>query len=346
MPDYRGLFLRHYLGERPDGSGGSQAWTDSPDIILTGTTPARDPSIFTTEDNYRQLPPNKSVARDLNYVYVRAKNTTDSAIAGRVWLYYAQSNLTLWPQDWRQSGIFVDDPERPRNWLDIGPVDPGKIGVGLPVFHWQADAPDQGHHFCMIAFTENPPVSEPPKSPKPRGSMGTLEELAAYVRSHPNMAWRNTIPVFEKGTTWTETSPITGAEQGGEFQVGLKFKDMPTDGYIAFSVPGYDADSGVVFPDPPEQMYRIPKSNGSILVTLNWRPRFNSSITVRYWQGATAPPRGANITPIVGVMAEALNGLVRDPFEGTFEIERFDTSRGGAVAVERMHIAGSVPYEF
>jgi hypothetical protein len=346
MPDYRGFFLRHYLGERPDGGGGSQVWTDSPDIILTGTQPVRDPTVFTTDDSYARQQANTVVVNDLNYVYVRGKNTTAATLDTRLWLFYTQSNLALWPQNWKQAGIFIDDPELPRNWLDLRGVPAGRIGVGTPVFHWQADAPDKGQHFCMIAFAEEQPLSEPPRSPKPRGSIGTMEDLAVYVRSHPNMAWRNTIDVSGRGATWSETTAIAGAEEGGEFQAGLKFKDMPTDGYISFSVPGYDGESSVVFPDPPDQWFRIPKSNGSILVTLNWRAGFSSSITLRYWQGPTAPPKGANITPIIGVMSTALTGLLEDPYHGTFELERYESSRNGVSGVERMHIVGSVPYEF
>lgn len=349
MPDpYQGLFLRHYMNQLPDGRTTSQAWTDSPDIILNGTAPAPDPTIFTTRDSYAREQAQGVAPRELNYVYVRGLNTTAGKLDARLWLYWAVSNAVLWPQDWYQTGIYIDDPENPRNWIEITGLDPGAIGVSTPVFHWRAsDGPGGGNHFCMIAFAENPPLSNPPRSPKPTGYMGTWNQLGAFVQAHPNMAWRNTITVAGLGATWTRTEPITGAEEGGEFQVGLKFKDMPTDGWVSFNVPGYDAGSSVVMPDPPEQKFRIPKSNGSMLVSIDWRKGYRSSITVNYWQGATVPPQGANITPVIAVMAEALEGLVEDPYHRSVELERYSSADANAsVSAERMHIVGSVPFQW
>lgn len=344
---YQGLYLRHYLGQTPDGRSSSQAWTDSPDIILTGTQPAVDPTIFTTRESYAREQPNTVDNDQLNYVYLRGLNTTAGRLDARLWLYWAQSNAVLWPQDWKPGGIFVNDPEKPQNWIDVTGLDPNAIGVSTPVFHWQANSPVAGAHFCMIAFAENPPLSLPPRSPKPAGSMGSWDQLAAFVQAHPNMAWRNTIDVSGAGPTWTQTAPLDGAEDGGEFQVGLKFKDMPTDGWIAFNVPGYDAGSSVVMPDPPDQKYRIPKSNGSILVSLDWRKGFRSSISVSYWQGATPPPQGANITPVVGVMAEALEGIVEDPYLRSVELDLYESAEiGASFAVEKMHIVGSIPFQY
>lgn len=348
MPDpYRGLFLRHYLGEQPDGRRSSLAWTDSPDIIANGTRPAEDPTIFTTRASYDREQANTVQIRQLNYVYVRGLNTTAGKLDARLWLYYASSNAVIWPQDWRQGGIFVNNPDQPQNWVEITDLDPGAIGVSTPVFHWQADAPNAGAHFCMIAFAENPPLSNPPRSPKPVGSMGTWDELAEYVRSHPNMAWRNTIDVSSAGPTWTVTEPIEGARDGGEFNVGVKFKDMPTDGFFAFSVPGYDAGSTLVVPDPPDQKLRIPKSGTSIMLTLTWRRGFRSSISVSYWQGATRPPKGANIMPIIGVEEESLRGAPADGHRPAVELDLYESNRRGArFQAVRMQVVGSIPFQY
>lgn len=348
MPDpYQGLFLRHYLGELPDGRRTSSAWTDSPDIILNGTGPAVDPTVFTTRDSYGREQAQRVFNDQLNYVYVRGLNTTAGKLDARLWLYHAQSNAVIWPQDWRQGGIFVNDPERPQNWVELTDLDPGAIGVSTPVFHWQATAPSPGAHFCMIAFAENPPLSFPPRSPKPVGSMGTWDQLAAFVQAHPNMAWRNTVPVGGAGPTWTMTEPIEGAPDGGEFNVGLKFKDMPTDGWVSFNVPGYDAGSTIVMPDPPDQKVRIPRSGTSILLTLNWRRGYRSSISVSYWQGPTPPPKGANITPIVGVDVAALRGMVADPAHRAEELHLYEsTKRDARFRAQLMHIVGSIPLQY
>lgn len=346
---YEGLFLRHYAGQRPDGTGTiSDGWTDSPDILLEGLFPVPDPSIFATRANYDQRPTKYDQIPDTkNYVYIRGLNTTSGPIDARLWLYYTPSNMILWPQDWRSDNIIVDDPANPRNWVQMNGIGPGEIGVGAPVFQWRPIGLPAGQHFCMIAFAENPPLSNPPRSPLPDGYMGSWNELGAFVQAHPNMAWRNTRPVSQAGPTWQRTSLLTGAREGGEFRVGYSCKDMPTDGYLAFSVPGYDRGSSIVFPNPPRQRAEIYDPNQSFMVKIRWRDAYSSSLTITYWQGSERPVRGATITPIIAIPADRLEGLVANPRERAVKL-RVHEHAGSDAAYEDEHvqIIGSMPYEW
>ena len=68
---------------------------------------------------------------------------------------------------------------------------------------------------------------------------------------------------------------------------------MPTDGYVQYQIPGQagsGADSGKVPISNPNMMNTVP---------LTWDPNGVSSITISYWQGATNPPLGAIIAPVV-----------------------------------------------
>lgn len=103
--------------------------------------------------------------------------------------------------------------------------------------------------------------------------------------------------------TWRGTWPIEGPPQPAKLAIGVRMREMPTDGFFAFTVPGYDAASTIVFPAPPAGRSPIYKSDLSVLVTVDWRASFDTSITVSWWRGATDPPPGASITPIVAYAA-------------------------------------------
>ena len=100
---YQGIFIRDYLGQVPGTTG--SGWSASPDIIPYGTSIAEDPHVFI--DQYG-VDFGKNVTFNINnYVYIRGKNTTGGEITSRVWFYYTESDLCLWPQNWKSDCITV-----------------------------------------------------------------------------------------------------------------------------------------------------------------------------------------------------------------------------------------------
>lgn len=93
---------------------------------------------------------------------------------------------------------------------------------------------------------------------------------------------------------WKHTVPIVGPHDGGEIMIGVEFHDMPTDGYVAFSVPGPDPQNSINYPKSP-----ISQPNGSVVESVNWPPDYSSMMTIEWWKGATTPQKGAGIEPIV-----------------------------------------------
>lgn len=56
MAAYTGIFIRDVVGQTPDGSQAT-AWTDSPDIICTGTSPLSNPKELIDRTQYDQGQP-------------------------------------------------------------------------------------------------------------------------------------------------------------------------------------------------------------------------------------------------------------------------------------------------
>jgi len=183
----------------------------------------------------------------------------------------------------------------PQNYMEVSAQTANQIIVGNPPFIWNAPPLQSGNdHYCMIAFAENPPLSHPPTSPAPTGFMGTWDDLAQYVISHPNMAWRNTIDVSSNTPTWQQIAPIAGAAAGGTFYIGIQCSNMPTDSYFAFDVPGPDSANTIHVPKT-----QITNPNTNLTIPVTWPANFSSSISLSYWQGATTPPVGASLQPVI-----------------------------------------------
>ncbi|ADB50987.1 hypothetical protein [Conexibacter woesei] len=117
---------------------------------------------------------------------------------------------------------------------------------------------------------------------------------------------------------WEQTIPVAGPPDTLRFGIGVQMRNMPTDGWFAFNVPGYDAESTIIFPPPPNARSPVYRPDLAVLVMVTWRAGFVSSMTMRWWQGATAPPPDATITPVIAV--PAADGVLFDTFpNSTFD---------------------------
>lgn len=283
---YQGIFLRHYLGQQPGSTGGP--WSASPDVVPTGATPISDPERLVVDYNTDLGSP--VLPGQINFVYVRGLNTGSAPATARFWLFYTPSNLMLWPQTWRSDGITVNG--QPQNFVEVT-IAPGQVGAG-PAFVWQAPPLPAGNTYCLIAYAENAPLSQPPQAPLPASPLPSTDALAQYVSGNPALAWRDTVEVSAAVPTWQQVIPVTGPPEGGSLMLGIQCQNMPTDGYVAFSVPGPDAASTVHMPKT-----QISYPSMAITFPVTWPPNFATEATITYWMGATPPPAGASISPQV-----------------------------------------------
>src|SRR5258708_3714133 len=173
---YSGLFIRHQMGDTPSSMG--TGWSASPDIILAGTTPAPNPGAYVTPTGYQTDYGSTVYLDQANFTYVRALNASSGAITGRIWLYYVPSNLCLWTQNWLSAPIVVGDQSV--NYTLISAQALNDIVVTNPPFVLTPPPPAGCGHYCVTAIAENPPLSDPPVSPIPAGSMGKFAQLVQF----------------------------------------------------------------------------------------------------------------------------------------------------------------------
>jgi|GEM_PF-1496497 len=359
MSNYLGFFVRDELGQVPNQNGTS--WSTSPDIIFQGTQPAPNPAIFATPAGYATdyganvvmgIPPNASPP---NYVYLRALNTQPSAgpntpFTGRVWFFFVESDLALWPQNWRTDQITVAGGNQ--NYQDIVATSVNQICQPLLPYIWTPPSLAAGTHFCAVSWIENTPVN-PPQNPVIQiGAISTFDALVNLVLANPNMGWRNTIDVAGAGPTWSQTTNITGPATPSVFNLGIQCKNMPTDGIVSYTIPGPNPSIPPII--LPSQ--QIPNPNWSSTVQIsNWPANAQSSIVVNYTQGPTTPPSGANISVSLTVPTSTLSDKtfslatrVRPELLTMLDVRRIDERGSPVIMISPTHVfqLGSQTFKF
>jgi hypothetical protein len=338
---FSGLFLRHFMGDQPGFSGTASGLSDSPDIILEGTSPV-DPSTLATPASYSQEPPNILWvgSKATNYVYVRALNTTGGPVDGRLWLWYAEPAMLNWPQNWISAGFVVDGQNQ--NWVNVHAASPNRIAVGDAFAILSPDTPKD--HYCMIAISETQQET-PPQPPFP-GYMRNLDDFVAWVARNQNVAWRNTADqhVSGPGACWNWASPIPGPEQGpATFNVGIQCQNMPVNSQYQFTVPGGQNAQGS-WPSLDSGKRTIGKPNEAYTLQTTWPGGVTATMNITWWANGTTPELGATIVPYIGVSTSGLDAVLDDPMAGAAMVEvQTDHRDKHSLEIQFQHIIGAVP---
>lgn len=313
---YRGLFLRDYLGQTPEMSSGL-GWSMSPDIIPNGTRPVANPATFIT--GYDKEYWEKVTFNVPNYIYIRGKNTFSGKEIARVWFYYTESDLCLWPQNWQENNIQSEGENK--NYIEVTAEKQGNIVLTSQAFVWTPPAfhvgNSPGDHYCLIAIVENAPLSDPPQSPKPEGYMHSFDELVEFVRSRPDVAWRNTLDVRGDIPTWEKRHTVTSASAGGLVQIALDWEKMPTDGKFTLIVQGPDPDNSINWIDTP-----IFQPSGGVNKWLKWPKGWKTSAILTYKRGNTDPPKGATMDLAAEYPSKKSMALGGEAVSGVFPFGR------------------------
>ena len=286
---YTGIFIRDVVGQVPDGSTGT-SWTDSPDIICSGTQPLPNPSLLTDPNQYNQGLPSANTQNPLmqNFVYVRGLNATDGPQTSTLYMYYVDTSIVLWPQKWKTQGImYNNNPDQ--FWVQVNATTKNQIVGSNPPFIWTP--PRTSNHYCLVVWASN---GSDQSTPPDLYDIGTVNDMGNFILTHPNVGWRNTIEVDRTLPTIENNSPIIGPSAGGWMNIGVQCSNLPTDGTIEFSVPGPDTDNTINFSGP------ILYPNYAPTLRVYYPPNFNTTLTYRYTKGNTSVPDGSNIIPIVG----------------------------------------------
>ena len=242
--EYLGIFLRDYVGQTPSSGAGS-GWTTSPDIVPYGTTPMEHPSVLGEQANY-----NTEYARDIklaqfNNVYVRGLNTVNGPQASRIYFYWVESSIVLLPGEWSPYNFTFD--QNLQNWLNVSAQTRNEIVYSPAPLTWKPSA--SYPHYCLVAWVNNSSNPSPPDLSQ-WANFKTWEDLGNFISTHPNMAWRNTNDIVEKGQFMNAQTRITGPTLGGQVTVGIIMKNIPinTGGTIQFTLINSDASISYTSP--------------------------------------------------------------------------------------------------
>jgi hypothetical protein len=338
---YQGLFLRHYMGDDPTKP--PQVSSDSPDIILEGQDPV-DPATLTTQQSYITEPPDTLwVGSNLtNYIYVRGLNATTGPLTARLWLWYAEPNILLWPQQWVSDGFYVGGTKK--NWQNVTAASPNQI-VATDAYTVVSPATPQDH-YCMVAIAENPPLSEPAYAPFP-GAFTNLTEFTVWIQNNPNAAWRNTIDKATTAAQWNWVAPIAGPDDGGQPTLGVLCSNMPVGSQFRYVVPPGRTAKGDPYPGVDSGIRTVQNPNDQSGIQVTWPPAVTTGMSLTWWANGTTVTSGALITPYVGSFASSLEGIVDDPQRGAVELTIYEDLQDESSARQvHMHMLGGQPIRF
>lgn len=350
MATYDGLFVRDAKGDTPNNPKNSN-WTNSPDIICSGPTPLKDPKSIVDVNNYNNGLPflNSQSPLQNNWVYVRAINSVDKSQQSTIYLYYVDTSIVLWPQNWKYLGITYEGTEN-QYWAQVaaeGTSSPSKGITGTIVpFGWTP--PKKGQHYCLAAWVNNGPDQDTPPN---LFAIGSVSDMGKFIMEHPNVGWKNTVEVDAAVPTTQNYANIEGPANGGIITIGVQCDNLPTDGYIEFSVPGPDEKNTIIFQKAP---ILYPNYAPSLKVT--YPPGFKTQMTFTYYQGKNPAPDGSNLVPMVGDTSKKLieEAEIRAPHM-VADVHHYGTPEeyaamlangdlGGPVPPTKVVIVGTIPF--
>jgi hypothetical protein len=307
MATYNGIYIRQYITEIPNFSTRGGIWDQCIDII--SGPQLQDPSQLVTAPaapGYcTAVSPSYGYCSQFatgfglnqpNFVYVRAVNTTASAITGRVWLYWAPSSTFLWPTTWQNAGITVANQMVNYQPLALAAAPSGSFAhppVSVPSvttmpFLVNPTVPLPSYDgFALIALIENQP-SVPPTPPIPQQPFDSVGDIATWVSATPSVGWLDTV-VQTNGPALQQTMSVSSGS-GGKFTVAGAGYNLPTDGKMSLVCPGPDAANSVNI--SPQA---VTNPNMQLQQQVTWPANFVTTISVTFWKGQTAPPAGASV---------------------------------------------------
>lgn len=335
------FFLRHFRGDEPGKSGSGQPMSNSPDIILTGTTPAKTLGEYETEERYKnEEPPDTMIvgSKETNYVYVRTRNFGTKNATARLWLWYAEPGMLLWPQNWMYDKFQVAGESK--NWTEVEAL-PNAIKLGNAFELVSPEAPKD--HYCMIAMAQSPVPNPKPEPPFP-GYFPNIPAFAQWIQETPYAAWRNTIDQPRTAATWNSTNPFVGPSEEETFNVGVQCKNIPVGSKYRFVIPGGVTKERKEWETVDSEIREVKKPNESVSLQVTWPAGVNTTMTITYYAEGKEVPAGAIIEPVVGTSASSMEGLLDDPLQGSVETLLYEKVGDPHTAqIIRQHIAGGVP---
>lgn len=226
MAQYDGILIRYNLqdtGSVPRTGG----WTACPDLIPWGTEPVQKPTSF-FKGNYDKNVGQALVAKAQNYIYVRGKNLTGSALTGTARVFFAPQSIFLYPSQWLQNTMKTTNGSETSDITDVAPND---IGVTIDPFTWIPS--DINEHHCLITIVSTP--DHPYESQLPGDNITSLNELAAWIAKTGGTGWHNIQITTAGAPTFTNSTKYPGSSTAEQVMFTLTAENLKIGTEISFS---------------------------------------------------------------------------------------------------------------
>jgi hypothetical protein len=264
-------------------------WTNSPDIIPTGTNVFANPADVFGAKSYGQDLGQPTVFEQPNYFYARGKNLSPNPVDGQLYMYYCPQNLFLFPSLWSKNQMSTSSGQK---FVGLSAADTNAVAVTGEPFTY---TPTSNIHSCLISRVVTPAHPNPLPAD---GTFTTMDDLAKYICNSPNMAWRNVVLVDKGVPTFTNTFQIDTSSLAPGSQstclIGISYTNLTVGSQLAFS-------AGTPIPSGPDQgkviqltQTGVPQSNGSLGTSYLTIPAgYKTNVSFSYW---ATPPVQANWT--------------------------------------------------
>jgi hypothetical protein len=210
---WTGIVVR--CNQSENGNVPRSASSNSPDIIMGGTTPLEDPSILTNPSNYSNSYSNQLYIGQPNYLYVRGKNFTAGALSGSWNLFYATPNILLYPYLWESNQLATSSG----NQNPAFNIAAGAIGASEDAFFWvPADTSD---HYCMVA------IANTPEHGNPLAGVSNITSLADILTTNANIAQRNVQMIRGNLPTVVTTAAYNQGSEAAKIDLTVVFNNLP-----------------------------------------------------------------------------------------------------------------------
>lgn len=306
MSTYPGILIRSNLGD-VGAIPRTGSWTGCPDIIPYGQTPVNDPqatfgTATGTPTSYDKDPGVNITAMNVNYIYVRGKNLTNTPGTGQAYLFYSPSSIVLNPQQWIQNHI-------PQAALGQSPppvmlpAAANSVGVVTAPFVWlNPQQPPDGQHYCLITMVGSAGESIQ-QIVAAANKVYDMASLGAWIANHGGTGWRNVVTVNTGAadfSTFTNYSQI-GGDSTIQFQ--LNCTNLPAGSEVSFSAPVPTGTGPGYLPiSLPRTKVPAPKDGGAVNpsfqvgMTTKVPAGYASTIFYQWYSNGFAKPEGFQMT--------------------------------------------------
>jgi hypothetical protein len=281
MSMYDDVYIRKNLNDQGEVPA-TGAYTNSPDIIVSGTMPINHPDQY-AKDTWGSDPGVNPVANANNYIYVRGKNLAPGAQSGKMALYFTKASLIMYPSIWLKNQLKNSTGEA---LVPVEAKNNGDVVVTMDPFTWIPEMIG-GDHFCLVGMVGTN------AHPMPKPTSDNMRDLATYLCNNPNIAWHN-VNVVDNGVDFAVNLNYEQGNIGGTMYVFVECTACPDGAQVSFA-------SGTPLPDgtyvkqdwinivgcnPATKKHFI--TGATFEIPANWK----SNITYNYKSNGKAPLPG------------------------------------------------------